>query len=56
MVCQTAHPRNFFGERDCAACKSTDSFSDVIKQSMSDQDSTWPATEWFLMRSNGGRY
>ena len=29
MVCQTAHPRDSFGERDCAACRWTDSFIDV---------------------------
>jgi hypothetical protein len=39
VVCQTAHPRDFFGERDCAACRWTDSFIDV-KQSTSDQDSS----------------
>jgi hypothetical protein len=39
VVCRTAHPRDFFGERDCAACKWTGSFSDV-KQSTSDQDSS----------------
>jgi hypothetical protein len=36
VVCQTAHPRDFFGERDCAACRCTDSFIDV-KQSTPDQ-------------------
>jgi hypothetical protein len=29
VVCQTAHRREFFGERDCAACRWTDSFIDV---------------------------
>jgi hypothetical protein len=29
VVCQTAHPRDFFGERDCAACRWTDSFIDM---------------------------
>jgi hypothetical protein len=39
VVCQTAHPRDFFGERDCAACRWTDNFIDV-KQSTPDQDSS----------------
>jgi hypothetical protein len=28
VVCQTAHPGDFFGERDCVACRWTDSFID----------------------------
>src|ERR1700736_4786867 len=27
VVCQTAHPRDFFGERDGAACRWTDSLA-----------------------------
>jgi hypothetical protein len=39
MVCRTAYPRDFVGERHCAACRWTDSFGDA-KQSTSDQDSS----------------
>jgi hypothetical protein len=41
MKCQTAHPRDFFGERDGAACGWTDSFIDVKAVDVSPEHRWW---------------